>query len=451
MYSEDFSYTNIFSLSKNFNSVDDIFQLTLNSNEEDNIFFNFSKQNSSNYEEKEKNTNFLSEEFMNFQEKNKLEENENSFLQKKRQRCEKTTDTFSFLKTPIIHNEYLLDFSYEEKVKEKIFPQTPFSLMTQHCSNEHFHPQPYSHFHPQHYSHTAIENLDLNFDKIFEIPIDEEEAEKCLKELIEESCKARIFNTKQEKKKKQEKEKEKEKEKEAINSDGDLNSNSKTAETSEAETSDAVSSSPENETNTLALPLPKSVSVSQEEKEKEKKINKRLDYFDKEINKCFIRKPLELILNFILKFQVKTSEKLELGDFSDDVKIDTLKNLHKKTIEDIFTLQTEINFEKNPEDFLKQNNFIQFKIGEKKLKNLPKEKIWEKIQHKINLLNTFKKSEGFKKIKEIKIDFFYKKILDSKFFKEEIKLIGKKFGEISEIEKRAYERKATFLMEGYKK
>ena len=156
------------------------------------------------------------------------------------------------------------------------------------------------------------EKFDIDIDEIFQLP--EKSAEKYLEELIEESCKSKI---------------------------------------------------------------PKIFKTNKDKEENipEEKINKRLDYFDKEINKRLIRKPLENILNFILEFQVKTKQKLELGDFSKDVNTAALKNLHEKTIDEIFSLRIENTFEEIfscpilLNNFLEKNNLLQFKIGEKKLLN----------------------------------------------------------------------------------
>lgn len=209
---------------------------------------------------------------------------------------------------------------------------------------------------------------------------------------------------------------------------------------------------------------------SQIENEKKSNAN-RLDYMDKEINKKFIRKPLENILNFFLKFELKTKQKLELGDFSQNVKIENLKNLHGKKIEEIFEIfgfenlkdlfnenlkemkfSSEIS-QKNLKNFIKKNPFIQFKIGDKKIQKIQNEKDYEKIiellSQKINLLKEVKKTENFKKIKNFTIDSFYKNILTAKFFNEEIFSLEKKYGK--SIEKRARERLDTSLMEGYKK
>jgi hypothetical protein len=82
---------------------------------------------------------------------------------------------------------------------------------------------------------------------------------------------------------------------------------------------------------------------------------------------------------------------------------------------------------------------------------MEKEKILFLIKKKIDLLEKLKKNKTFQIIKNLEIDFFYKKILESNFFNEEIKIISKKFGEISDIKKRCEDRKYTFDMQGYKK
>ena len=189
-------------------------------------------------------------------------------------------------------------------------------------------------------------------------------------------------------------------------------------------------------------------------KNEKKEKKERKDYQDKEINKRFIRKPLELIINSILNNEIKSKEKLELADFSKDIKIESLKNLHKKTIEEIFTLDFEneiymdnTNIEHFYKDFLNKKHFIQFKFGKKKL-----EKMQIKIiQEKIGLLDKLKKNLTFQKIKNFTIDFFYKKILKSKFFDNEMENLSFNFEQKSSLEKRAYERRSTLVMEGYKK
>jgi hypothetical protein len=220
----------------------------------------------------------------------------------------------------------------------------------------------------------AYSNFYFYKNEIFNLSFQKEEAEKYLMDLISQICnfkksKEKIFKVKIEKLTKKPKRKlsfnsynenditkDKEKEKEKDNN-----------EDSESEVEYGIKNENENENSKLNF-----------KKIQEKTKKKRLDYIDKEINKSLIRKPLELIINYILEIEIKTKEKLELRDFSYDVKIEALKNLHYKTIEEIFFLSFDINNNKEIgfineinqnqnenfiKDFLNKNNFIQFKIG----------------------------------------------------------------------------------------